>query len=554
MLPAVALAAVMAAGCARSPRTVAPTGWRSFGEPYDSLTLLLETGFVGDAGADSLGNMARRLAEAAAAPGAPDGLEGRGHFWRGRVASRRGDEEVRRSEMALAAGGSGDEAEYLRRRMAWLEEDKTGFSNVGWYRHLLDEIDYYAARRDSVMLYTRYVELTDLMREAGFRDRAAAYLALADSCGRAIAARIPFPGMDINRACLLYEVGLKEEAGEVFRRLSGNDAAMADPSVSALVDYNLYSVYGDTSALRRACATLESSTDYYSLYPIVSASVAGVALRRGDRAEAALYARRARQGVEALGQADHRLMALRVIAEAAEASDDAAAAARAYKDYALAADSVRRVFSDGEVVTLETRAMIEEADREYALRLAARRRNLWAAVCAAVAVAVCAVFYALRRMAVLRRSEREAVMRHREAERQTMVMRIASDIRENTAVEAVEHLLRLEAAGALGRADSRRLVRLLREGKEEGTSPDDFRELFSRVRPEFIGRLREIAPALSDQAVKLACYTLLGLDTREIAAAMNVRPESVKQARWRLRKALRVPAGESLHLFLRSLG
>jgi len=83
MLPAVALAAVMAAGCARSPRTVAPTGWRSFGEPYDSLTLLLETGFVGDAGADSLGNMARRLAEAAAAPGAPDGLEGRGDFLRG---------------------------------------------------------------------------------------------------------------------------------------------------------------------------------------------------------------------------------------------------------------------------------------------------------------------------------------------------------------------------------------------------------------------------------------------------------------------------------------
>ena len=41
-----------------------------------------------------------------------------------------------------------------------------------------------------------------------------------------------------------------------------------------------------------------------------------------------------------------------------------------------------------------------------------------------MAVAVCAVFYALRRMAVLRRSEREAVMRHREAERQTMVMRV----------------------------------------------------------------------------------------------------------------------------------
>ena len=71
MLPAVALAAVMAAGCARSPRTVAPTGWRSFGEPYDSLTLLLETGFVGDAGADSLGNLARRRGVAPAAPGAP---------------------------------------------------------------------------------------------------------------------------------------------------------------------------------------------------------------------------------------------------------------------------------------------------------------------------------------------------------------------------------------------------------------------------------------------------------------------------------------------------
>ncbi len=48
-------------------------------------------------------------------------------------------------------------------------------------------------------------------------------------------------------------------------------------------------------------------------------------------------------------------------------------------------------------------------------------------------------------------------------------------------------------------------------------------------------------PGSGTSALRVACYAYIGLDTKEIAQVMNVRPESVKQARWRLRKALSLP-------------
>lgn len=38
--------------------------------------------------------------------------------------------------------------------------------------------------------------------------------------------------------------------------------------------------------------------------------------------------------------------------------------------------------------------------------------------------------------------------------------------------------------------------------------------------------------------MRLAGYISIGLGTKEISELMNVRPESVRQARWRLRKTL----------------
>ena len=53
--------------------------------------------------------------------------------------------------------------------------------------------------------------------------------------------------------------------------------------------------------------------------------------------------------------------------------------------------------------------------------------------------------------------------------------------------------------------------------------------------------------------MKLACYMLMEFDSKRIASLMMIKPESVRQSRWRLSQKLRVPEGETLEAFLRRL-
>ena len=66
------------------------------------------------------------------------------------------------------------------------------------------------------------------------------------------------------------------------------------------------------------------------------------------------------------GQSDHRLMALRTVAEVRAACGDSDGAAGAYRRYAEAADSVLSAMRDNEVVNLEVMSQIEAADAEFA--------------------------------------------------------------------------------------------------------------------------------------------------------------------------------------------
>ena len=58
---------------------------------------------------------------------------------------------------------------------------------------------------------------------------------------------------------------------------------------------------------------------------------------------------------------------------------------------------------------------------------------------------------------------------------------------------------------------------------------------------------------MSDTYVKLATYIYMGLDNNKIARLLVIRPESVKQARWRLRKMMGLDKDVSLDDAIRAL-
>lgn len=539
--------------CSRTSNNISPTGWSALGEPFDSLSRRLELGLIGEMQEDSINILAQMFDRAARSADAPANARCRAHYWNARAAGRLKQYDVMEKEYDLALQcASGEEREYLSHRIGWMREDMDSFSRIEWYRYLVKELNYYESVGDSVMMCARNLQLQHLMNDAGFKRRAITYMEAADRCCEAINRYTHFPGPVINKACMLYDEGDEQEAGEIFKRLLNDKIAMKDEAISALVYYNMYQIYKDSAALASADSIIRIH-DYNNLSPVVTACLMELALKQGNLTKADSLASVAEKLDHLSIQSYHRMFTLNMIAKVRERCGDPQKAMTAYKMYAEEADSVLQSMRDNEVVSQEMQALINEADMKIEREKQEHNRNiLWLVLGIAALISLAAILLH-RRWKRLNMRRKEAELSKSESEQQRIAMQIASDKREQIIASTIDNLLKMQADGSVHSSDMSKLLRMLRENDTDGICSDSFQKLFTTIRPQFISRLLTQAPNLSEAAVRLACYSVIGMDTKEIASAMNVRPESVKQARWRLRKALGLPQGADLHRHLRSL-
>ena len=81
-----------------------------------------------------------------------------------------------------------------------------------------------------------------------------------------------------------------------------------------------------------------------------------------------------------------------------------------------------------------------------------------------------------------------------------------------------------------------------------------FKMYFEEVNKNFYTHLRKISGELTPGDLKLAALVKLNLNIKEAAAVLNISPESLRKARYRLRKKLGLKHGENLSEFLNALG
>lgn len=70
---------------------------------------------------------------------------------------------------------------------------------------------------------------------------------------------------------------------------------------------------------------------------------------------------------------------------------------------------------------------------------------------------------------------------------------------------------------------------------------------------DFLHKLENLFPDLTDQEKKLATLLRINLSNKEIAALLNITPKSVETARYRLRKRLKLSPTENLNQFFNNL-
>lgn len=183
------------------------------------------------------------------------------------------------------------------------------------------------------------------------------------------------------------------------------------------------------------------------------------------------------------------------------------------------------------------------------------RRNLYFSI-VILSLIVAATVVSLIFMRRSARQKIEAMQRElalQQTRRKADAAAITIENQERVLSEVRDSLADMRKTGNLPDMASRRLETEIKMMLSESEENRLELEMYETLHPEFIGRLKDAVPGLAQSYLKIAVYILLGLDNKRIAKLMNIRPESVRQSRWRLRQRLSLPDDTTLEDYLKKL-
>lgn len=95
--------------------------------------------------------------------------------------------------------------------------------------------------------------------------------------------------------------------------------------------------------------------------------------------------------------------------------------------------------------------------------------------------------------------------------------------------------------------------KLISSGLNQDKDWKDFNTSFESLNKNFNSKLKELYPDISQNDLKLCALIKLNLSIKEMAGILNISPDSVKTARYRLRKKLQLNTEDNLTEFILSL-
>ena len=104
-----------------------------------------------------------------------------------------------------------------------------------------------------------------------------------------------------------------------------------------------------------------------------------------------------------------------------------------------------------------------------------------------------------------------------------------------------------------GTGNSGAVTKILSKGINQDKDWADFNTHFESVNKSFYSRLKQAYPDISPNDLKISALIKLNLSIKEMAGILNISPDSVKTARYRLRKKLQLNSEDNLTDFILNL-
>jgi len=127
-------------------------------------------------------------------------------------------------------------------------------------------------------------------------------------------------------------------------------------------------------------------------------------------------------------------------------------------------------------------------------------------------------------------------------------------VQKNTFIqELMENLENIKNSPEKFKMEFRRIVMLLKKENASDKDWEVFKTYFAEVHNDFDQKLKTFSDDISEKEIRLAAFLRMNLTTKEIAATLNVLPDSILKSKYRLKKKLGLEKETDLNQFLNAL-
>jgi tetratricopeptide (TPR) repeat protein/DNA-binding CsgD family transcriptional regulator len=160
----------------------------------------------------------------------------------------------------------------------------------------------------------------------------------------------------------------------------------------------------------------------------------------------------------------------------------------------------------------------------------------------------------LKKKEIERKKQEEIFRQEIEFKKKELASQTLHLVQKNTFIQELkENLERIKSSPELFKIEFRRIVMLLKRENASDKDWEVFKSYFSEVHESFDHKLMSIYPGITEKELRMASFIKMKLSTKEIAAMLNVLPDSVLKSKYRLKKKLNADKQTDLYQFLHTL-
>lgn len=557
--------------------------WKPVCPPADTLIVRLEKSTYSGNSRQEREKLIRTLYRLAETRPADSILEARAMYWDARAQIAKTDLDSAARLIRKASSLFDTSAwKYDYERLLFLEA--TVSLKKGDWQHYYSKMkraeNYFTAIRDKPMLAATCVNIGNYLKDMSENRRAYEYLSKAENLYWQCGLTEYVIKNRLNLSNVLFASGKTQEATALLQDLLNKPEARRDTVFYINILFSLNHQLDDrTEAGRYGYQAYRMAQRLNNGFlQAKAAAVVAIGLRQNRQPDSALnYFKQAIGYSLANRNYDFALPTLEGMIEIYSGKQQWDSAFRLQKTYIHLQDSLDRIKNIAEVNKIESRANLEKyEDRlQQATREMLLRKRIALAViagCFSIAILLCFIFWTLR-------NKEKAKKRLKELENKKYVLQLEKETLQNERYQMeIDSKNRELTSNTLMITDKNRVLRELLDYVETSGKKGEiplktasllknririnldqenewhyFKLHFEKVHPAFFSKLKEQRPNLSENELRLCAYIRIGMENKQIAQMLSLQPDTIKTARYRIRKKLELQQSESLEDWLRNI-